>query len=101
MKYLVLIIALASLTEVAHARGYGYHSPSSTSTYRYTAPKSSGYGTGSSPYHERVNGYQKHDGTYVQPHMRTQGNSTQYDNFNTRGNYTPYTGKYGSKTPKY
>lgn len=39
------------------------------------------------------------DGTYVQPHYQTNPNSPQYDNFNTRGNYNPYTGRTGTSTP--
>ena len=27
-------------------------------------------------------------------------NSTQMDNFSTRGNYNPYTGAYGTRTPQ-
>lgn len=44
-----------------------------------------------------VKGYTKKDGTYIQPHYRTSPNSTKADNYSTKGNYNPYTGKEGNK----
>lgn len=46
-----------------------------------------------------VRGYVKKDGTYVQPHRRTSPNSTKHDNWSSKGNYNPYTGKKGTKDP--
>jgi len=45
--------------------------------------------------HVHVNGYYKKNGTYVQPYHRTAPNSTKRDNFSTKGNTNPYTGKPG------
>ena len=45
--------------------------------------------------HVRVRGYTRSNGTYVAPHYRTAPNSTNRDNFSTRGNTNPYTGKPG------
>ncbi len=42
-----------------------------------------------------VNGYLKNDGTYIQPHFRTTPNNSMFDNYSTKGNYNPYTGKPG------
>lgn len=36
-------------------------------------------------------------GTYVSSYHRTSPNKTKYDNYSTKGNYNPYTGKYGTK----
>lgn len=47
------------------------------------------------PSHVRVSGYTRKDGTYVQPYFRTAPNSTNRDNFSTKGNVNPYTGKAG------
>ena len=47
------------------------------------------------PKHVRVSGYTRKDGTYVQPYFRTAPNSTNRDNFSTKGNVNPYTGKPG------
>lgn len=46
----------------------------------------------------RVRGYTKRDGTYVQPHLRSQKDSNFNNNWSTKGNYNPYTGKPGYKT---
>jgi len=46
-----------------------------------------------------VNGYYKSNGTYVQGHHRTSPNKTKSDNYSTKGNTNPYTGKKGTKSP--
>ena len=46
-----------------------------------------------------VRGYYRSDGTYVQPHYRSSPNSTPLDNWSTRGNINPYTGKRGTRNP--
>lgn len=47
-----------------------------------------------------VNGYTKKDGTYVAPHERSAPNNTQADNYSTKGNVNPYTGKVGTVEPQ-
>jgi hypothetical protein len=44
-----------------------------------------------------VKGYTKKDGTYVAPHRQTNSNSTQRDNWSSKPNVNPYTGKKGTK----
>jgi hypothetical protein len=61
---------------------------------------SGGYGTGSNPNSHSTDGYTTNRGTYVQPYQSTNPNGTQYDNYGTRGNQNPYTGTYGTRTPK-
>ena len=46
-----------------------------------------------------VNGYVRKDGTYVQPHYQKNPNSTLLDNYSTKGNTNPYTGKSGTVDP--
>ena len=46
-----------------------------------------------------VQGYYKNNGTYVQPHYRSSPNSTTLDNWSTKGNVNPYTGKAGTRDP--
>jgi hypothetical protein len=41
--------------------------------------------------------YIKKDGTLVQPHVRTAPNRTRLDNYSTKGNTNPQTGKQGTK----
>ena len=43
-----------------------------------------------------VRGYYRKDGTYVQPHYRSDPNGTVRDNYNYKGNYNPYNGKIGN-----
>jgi hypothetical protein len=47
-----------------------------------------------------VKGYIKKDGTYVAPHRQTNPNKTQRDNWSSKPNVNPYTGKEGTKEPK-
>jgi len=47
-----------------------------------------------------VRGYTKKDGTYVAPHRATDPNKTQRDNWSSKPNVNPYTGKEGTKEPK-
>lgn len=48
----------------------------------------------------RVRGGTTKSGTYRKPHARTAPNRTQTDNWSTKGNTNPYTGKRGSRTAK-
>lgn len=47
----------------------------------------------------RVKGYTKKNGTYVAPHYKTPPNKSKFDNFSTKGNINPYTGKKGTVNP--
>lgn len=48
----------------------------------------------------RVRGYFKPStGRYVAPHYKTTPNRSKFDNFSTKGNYNPYTGKKGAVNP--
>lgn len=47
-----------------------------------------------------VDGYTKKDGTYVAPHVRTAPDATKDNNYSTKGNTNPYTGKEGTVTPQ-
>ena len=45
-----------------------------------------------------VKGYYKPStGSYVMPFYRTSPNKTKLDNYSTKGNYNPYTGRAGTK----
>ncbi len=46
-----------------------------------------------------VRPYTRSDGTTVQGHYRTAPNNTLLDNYSTRGNVNPYTGKPGTVDP--
>ena len=59
------------------------------------------YGTGSNPNSHTVRPYTNPNGTYVAPHVQTNPNNTQRDNYSTQGNINPYTGQMGTKIPRY
>lgn len=47
-----------------------------------------------------VRGYVRDNGTYVQPHYKTNSDSTMSNNYSTQGNVNPYTGQPGT-VPNY
>lgn len=57
---------------------------------------------GQTNYNSRYqSGYIKSNGTYVYPHMKTTINSTNTDNYSTKGNTNIYTGTSGSRARDY
>lgn len=46
-----------------------------------------------------VHGYTTSKGTYVAPHYRSAPDSSRLNNWSTKGNYNPYTGKSGTENP--
>ncbi len=64
------------------------------------AKKAGGLSNSSGGSHS-VRGHVRKDGTYVQPHRATNQNKTQRDNWSSKPNVNPYTGKPGSKNPDY
>ena len=46
-----------------------------------------------------VKGYAKKDGTYVAPHRKTDPDASKTNNYGSKGNVNPYTGKEGTKDP--
>ena len=48
-----------------------------------------------------VRGHYRSNGTYVQPHYRSDPDGNPYNNWSTKGNVNPYTGKRGTVTPQY
>lgn len=73
---LVLLVSLAATSD-AFARGGGSRG-----------------GSGGS---HAVKGYTSKNGNYVAPHRQTNPNGTRSDNWSTKGNVNPYTGKAGTK----
>jgi hypothetical protein len=53
----------------------------------------------SSRSHVSVRGHYRKNGTYVAPHYRSAPNKSKLDNWSTKGNVNPYTGKVGTKNP--
>jgi hypothetical protein len=88
MKRLMVLTLLFLLTTLP-VFGRGSHSHYSTRSTTACCSKSS------SDVH--VHGYTKRNGTVVPPYYRSLENGTQRDNFSTKGNVNPYTGKVGTK----
>ena len=57
----------------------------------YSVPSTVNYNT------TTVSGYTRSNGTYVQSHVRTMPNDTNWDNFSTKGNSNPFTGSTGHR----
>jgi hypothetical protein len=85
--FLATVIAAVTLSGNAYARGssYGGHS-----SYK------SSYSSGSRSDHT-ISGYTRSNGTYVRPSHATNPDTTRNNNYSTKGNVNPYTGKYGTK----
>jgi hypothetical protein len=70
-------------------------------TLAATAAQAQLYGTGSNSRSHTISPYVNSHGTYVGSSHATNPNSTQMDNYSTRGNVNPYTGAVGTRTPRY
>lgn len=53
------------------------------------------------PGHHSVRGYTKSNGTQVRSHNRTNHNHTQKDDWSSKPNRNPFTGKPGTRTPRH
>lgn len=82
------IITLIMSEQLAHARRSGGSKIGSSGSYS----KSSGSSI-------RVRGYTTRSGGYVSPHYRSRADRTRLNNWSTRGNINPYTGKVGTQRP--
>jgi hypothetical protein len=83
-----LVLALAVVQMNAFARGGGGgHRGASVSP-----------GTGSSSSSHSVRGYTRKDGTYVAPHRQSNPDKNFRNNWSTKGNVNPNTGKEGTRT---
>ena len=91
-------IVLATTTLPSFARGGGGHSSGGHSSGGHASGNhASGSHVASSPGVHSVRGYTKKNGTYVAPSHATNPNGTKKDNFSSKGNVNPYTGKAGTK----
>lgn len=61
----------------------------------YSIPSTVNYNT------TTISGYTRSNGTYVQSHVRTMPNTTNWDNFSTKGNSNPFTGSTGYRARDY
>lgn len=93
-RSLLVLVALLYLAGAdAHARGSSRGGGSKSSHASASSYRSS---SGSS---HSTRSYVRRNGTYVAPSGAKNPNKTKLDNYSTRGNVNPYSGKTGSKTP--
>lgn len=94
-KTLILFTLISSLV-------FAYNKNTINSSYKTKSynNNSSSYVVPKSPT-VKVGSYYKDNGTYVESHYRTAPNKTTLDNWSTKGNINPYTGKSGTKANSY
>jgi hypothetical protein len=97
MRFFVAMGFLVATITAASGQYYG----SQRSGYGSSGSYGGGYGYGSNPSGHYVAPHVNSRGSYVDGHYRSNPNSTQYDNYGTRGNVNPYTGSYGTRSPRY
>ena len=86
MKKLILTVAIITasiLSSTAFARGHRVSHASRATTYGIT----------------HVHAYTKKNGTHVAGYDRTTPDHTRLNNWSTKGNVNPETGKKGTKSP--
>jgi hypothetical protein len=84
----LLVFGLVSSADAGRRGGGGSHASRSHSGTT---------GTGASSSSHAVRGYTTRRGTYVAPHRQTNPDHTQRNNYSTRGNVNPWTGKAGTR----
>ncbi len=89
MKTVLLGIAVFLATSAVASAQYGTRAPSGL------------YGSGSNPNSVYVAPSINSQGNSTPGHYRTAPNSTQMDNYGSRGNVNPYTGSVGTRAPRY
>ncbi|PKN52829.1 MAG: hypothetical protein CVU55_06310 [Deltaproteobacteria bacterium HGW-Deltaproteobacteria-13] len=93
-KVVIVFVILIFASATVFARGGGGHFGGGHRSGSHSSIKNSS--TGGS---HRIRGYVKKNGTYVAPSHATNLNHSKYDNWSTKGNVNPYTGKEGTKDP--
>jgi hypothetical protein len=95
MKHvLIALITLCFLTS-AYARGGGHGGGHRSSGSPHSSKAATGAGAKSQ--REHVSGYTKKDGTRVAKHDRSTKDQSKSNNWSTKGNTNPETGKTGTK----
>ena len=87
------LIGILAMSSPMLARQRTYKGSHSYSTYG-SRSYSSGY---VNPSHTTVRSYTTHHGTYVPSYRRTSPDHSKTNNYSSRGNVNPYTGKRGYK----
>ena len=92
------LAAIARAMDSYSVPSVSYSVPSvscSVPSVTYSIPSTVNYNT------TIVSGYTRSNGTYVQSHVRTMPNNTNWDNFSTKGNCNPFIGSTGYRARDY
>ena len=92
-----MVVATGSGAWAGHRGGGGGSSHHSAGGRSHIAAT----GTGSSHSSHAVKGYTTKRGTYVAPHRQSNSDGTQRNNWSTKGNTNPSTGRAGTKTARH
>lgn len=95
-----MAVAIAILAAPVLASASGPHRSSGNTRSSESGVKRSGSHSGTSrarPGDHVVHGYMKRNGAVVAPYHATNPDHTKNNNYSTRGNVNPYTGKEGTK----
>jgi hypothetical protein len=90
---IVFLAVTVLLAGPALARGGGGHSGGGHSSSYHSSSRSPRVSGGE----HYVRSYTRKNGTAVSGHYQTNPNQTRNDNYSTRGNINPHTGKLGTK----
>lgn len=92
-KSLIMTVILSFIGITSFAQSYSYSQKSQNG--------SSTPSTATNPNIRYQEGYYRSNGTYVQPHMKTEKDNTNGNEFGTRGNTNPFTLKEGTRPKDY
>ena len=92
MKKILILAAFVSVAVSGNTFARG-----SSHSGSYGTGHSSSYNFTSSRSDHAISGYTRSNGTYVRPSHATNPDATKNNNYTTRGNVNPYTGKIGTK----
>ena len=95
MKKILITLCMLAATLPAFARG-GHGGGGHSASHAVRASGASN-GTGAKASREHVHAYAKKDGTHVDAHNRSTADATKANNWSTKGNVNPDTGKAGTK----
>lgn len=96
MKPALLVLTLLLALPAFASGGHGGHSSGRSSGGSHQASKPA-TGTGAKVQREHVGSYTKKNGSRVAAHDRSTKDATKTNNWSTKGNSNPETGKAGSK----
>jgi hypothetical protein len=88
-----LVLLISPVDAKGHGGGHGSRGGHASTGHSST----SHVGTGSKASHERVSGYTKKNGTHVAAYKRSTRDGTKNNNWSTKGNRNPDTGKMWTK----